>query len=140
HNPAIEETNLRQVRDGGKICRFDLADAARVRELLEESCFVAVIHLASRPGVRASPEPPELYIDTNIKGSFNLLEAARATGCGHFVFASTSSVYGVNKKVPFCEEGPILQTISPYAMTKMAGEQMCSNYSHLYGIKTVCLR
>jgi UDP-glucuronate 4-epimerase len=68
------------------------------------------------------------------------LEAARRTGCGHFVFASSSSVYGVNKKVPFAETDPILQTISPYAMTKMAGEQMCSNYSHLYGIKAVCLR
>jgi len=90
--------------------------------------------------VRPSIEKPELYIDTNIKGTFNLLEAAKATGCRHLVFASSSSVYGVNKKVPFAEADPILQTISPYAMTKMAGEQMCSNYSHLFGIKTVCLR
>jgi UDP-glucuronate 4-epimerase len=90
--------------------------------------------------VRPSIEQPELYIDTNIKGTFHLLENARRTGCGHFVFASSSSVYGVNKKVPFSEEDPILQTISPYAMTKMAGEQMCSNYSHLHGLRTVCLR
>jgi UDP-glucuronate 4-epimerase len=111
-----------------------------VGEVFEKGRFDAVVHLAARAGVRPSIEQPELYIDTNIKGTFNLLEAARRTGVKQFVFASSSSVYGVNKKVPFSEADPILQTISPYAMTKMAGEQMCSNYSHLYGIKTVCLR
>ena len=102
--------------------------------------YDAVIHLAARAGVRPSIEAPELYIDTNIKGTFHLLEACKRHGVKRFVFASSSSVYGVNKKVPFAETDAILQTISPYAMTKMAGEQMCSNYSALYGIRTVCLR
>lgn len=140
YNPAIKRANLRAFADRVTVHEGELTDAAFIHRIFEEGRFDAVIHLAARAGVRPSIEQPELYIDTNIKGTFNLLEAARRTGCLHFVFASSSSVYGVNKKVPFSEEDPILQTISPYAMTKMAGEQMCSNYSHLYGIKTVCLR
>lgn len=140
YNPAIKRANVKSFEDRTTLQEGDLTDAAFVRRVFEQGQFDAVIHLAARAGVRPSIEQPELYIDTNIKGTFNLLESARQTGCRHFVFASSSSVYGVNKKVPFSEEDPILQTISPYAMTKMAGEQMCSNYSHLYGIKTVCLR
>lgn len=140
YNPAIKRRNLEPVADRVILREGDSSDAAFVREVFDAGRFDAVIHLAARAGVRPSIAEPELYIDTNIKGTFHLLENARRTGCGHFVFASSSSVYGVNKKVPFSEEDPILQTISPYAMTKMAGEQMCSNYSHLHGIKTVCLR
>jgi UDP-glucuronate 4-epimerase len=140
YNPAIKRANLESVNGKIFIRDGDLTDAGFVKRVFEERNFDAVIHLAARAGVRPSIEHPELYIDTNIKGTFHLLEAARRTGCKHFVFASSSSVYGVNKKIPFNENDPILQTISPYAMTKMAGEQMCSNYSHLYGIKTVCLR
>lgn len=140
YNPAIKRANVRAFGGQVNVCEGELTDAPLIHRLFEEGQFDAVIHLAARAGVRPSIEQPELYIDTNIKGTFNLLEAARRTGCKHFVFASSSSVYGVNKKVPFSEEDPILQTISPYAMTKMAGEQMCSNYSHLYGIKTVSLR
>lgn len=140
YNPAIKRANVSAFADRVTIHEGALTDAAFVKKVFAEGQFDAVIHLAARAGVRPSIEKPELYIDTNIKGTFNLLEAAKATGCGHFVFASSSSVYGVNKKVPFAEADPILQTISPYAMTKMAGEQMCSNYSHLFGLKTVCLR
>jgi UDP-glucuronate 4-epimerase len=140
YNPAIKRANVRGFSEQVTCYEGDLTDAAFIQQVFEKGKFDAVIHLAARAGVRPSIEQPELYIDTNIKGTFHLLEAARRTGCGHFVFASSSSVYGVNKKVPFAEEDPILQTISPYAMTKMAGEQMCSNYSHLYGIKTVSLR
>jgi UDP-glucuronate 4-epimerase len=140
YNPAIKRANVEALRGRAAVAEGDLTDAPFINRLFDENRFDAVIHLAARAGVRPSIEQPELYLDTNIKGTFHLLEAARRTGCGHFVFASSSSVYGVNKKVPFAESDPILQTISPYAMTKMAGEQMCSNYSHLYGIKTVCLR
>jgi UDP-glucuronate 4-epimerase len=140
YNPAIKRANLAGLAQGVQVREGELTDAAFVHRIFEEGRFDAVIHLAARAGVRPSIADPELYMDTNIKGTFHLLEAARRTGCGHFVFASSSSVYGVNKKVPFSEEDPILQTISPYAMTKMAGEQMCSNYSHLHGIRTVCLR
>ncbi|MES2735935.1 MAG: GDP-mannose 4,6-dehydratase [Verrucomicrobiota bacterium] len=140
YNPAIKRSNVRAFAGKVTVHEGELTDAPFIQRVFEQGKFDAIIHLAARAGVRPSIEQPELYIDTNIKGTFNLLEAARRTGCQHFVFASSSSVYGVNKKVPFSEEDPILQTISPYAMTKMAGEQMCSNYSHLYGIKTVCLR
>ncbi|MBV6497828.1 MAG: UDP-glucose 4-epimerase [Prosthecobacter sp.] len=140
YNPAIKRANVAALAGRAEVIEGELTDTALVGKSFEEGRFDAVIHLAARAGVRPSIAQPELYIDTNIKGTFNLLEAARRTGCGHFVFASSSSVYGVNKKVPFSEEDPILQTISPYAMTKMAGEQMCSNYSHLYGIRTISLR
>lgn len=140
YNPAIKRANVSAFAERATVCEGDLTDATLIHELFAKSSFDAVVHLAARAGVRPSIEQPELYMDTNIKGTFHLLEAARRTGCRHFVFASSSSVYGVNKKVPFSEDDPILQTISPYAMTKMAGEQMCSNYSHLYDIKTVCLR
>lgn len=140
YNPGIKRANAAAFQGKVRIHEGELTDAAFINRIFQEGRFDAVIHLAARAGVRPSIAQPELYIDTNIKGTFHLLEAARQTGCGHFVFASSSSVYGVNEKVPFSEEDPILQTISPYAMTKMAGEQMCSNYSHLYGIKTVSLR
>ncbi|MDH4453149.1 MAG: SDR family NAD(P)-dependent oxidoreductase [Verrucomicrobiota bacterium] len=140
YNPAIKRENLKALGPKIHFREGDITHPAFLAEVFDEGRFDAVIHLAARAGVRPSIEQPELYIDTNIKGTFHLLEAARRTGVKQFVSASSSSVYGVNKKVPFAETDPILQTISPYAMTKMAGEQMCSNYSHLYGIKTVSLR
>jgi UDP-glucuronate 4-epimerase len=138
--PEIKRQNLAAVRDRVTLIEGDLRDPAVVEQTFATGAYDAVIHLAARAGVRPSIEQPELYIDTNIKGTFYLLEACKRHGVKKFVFASSSSVYGVNKKVPFAEEDPILQTISPYAMTKMAGEQMCSNYSALEGIRCVCLR
>lgn len=138
--PDIKRQNLAAVRDRVTLIEGDLRDPAIVEQTFASGGYDAVIHLAARAGVRPSIEQPELYIDTNIKGTFYLLEACKRHGVKKFVFASSSSVYGVNKKVPFAEEDPILQTISPYAMTKMAGEQMCSNYSALEGIRCVCLR
>ncbi|WP_009958791.1 SDR family NAD(P)-dependent oxidoreductase [Verrucomicrobium spinosum] len=138
--PDIKRHNISAVQDRITLVEGDLRDPEVVERAFAEGKYDAVIHLAARAGVRPSIEQPELYIDTNIKGTFYLLEACKRHGVKKFVFASSSSVYGVNKKVPFAEEDPILQTISPYAMTKMAGEQMCSNYSTLYGIRCVCLR
>ncbi len=79
-------------------------------------------------------------MDTNITGTLNLLEAARLGGVGRFIFASSSSVYGLAQTMPFREDMPLLETISPYAATKLAGEQLCANYAHLYGIRVACLR
>jgi UDP-glucuronate 4-epimerase len=140
YNPAIKRANLRNFADKVQIVEGDLREASFVEQALADIRPDAIIHLAARAGVRPSIEQPELYIDTNIKGTFYLLEACKKLGIKRFVFASSSSVYGVNKKIPFAEEDPILQTISPYAMTKMAGEQICSNYAQLYGIRCVCLR
>jgi UDP-glucuronate 4-epimerase len=99
-----------------------------------------IVHLAARAGVRPSLSEPELYAETNINGTLNLLELARENNIRQFVFGSSSSVYGINAKVPFSEDDPIRQPISPYAATKGAGELLCHTYSHLYGIRCVCLR
>ena len=97
-------------------------------------------HLAARAGVRPSISDPKLYFTTNIDGTFNLLDACRHHDVKRFIFASSSSVYGINEKVPFSETDRIERTISPYAATKIAGEQICSNYSYLFGIHCACLR
>jgi UDP-glucuronate 4-epimerase len=99
-----------------------------------------IVHLAARAGVRPSIQSPQLYYDTNVIGTLHLLEAARATGVQRFIFASSSSVYGASKKVPFSEDQRLTQTLSPYAATKMAGEFLCSTYSHLYQMRIVALR
>ncbi len=140
YNPAIKRANIRAIAADIQVYEDDIRDAAAVDRAVAEAKPDAIIHLAARAGVRPSIEAPELYIDTNIKGTFYLLEACKKHGVTNFVSASSSSVYGVNKKVPFCEDDPILQTISPYAMTKMATEQICSNYSQLCDIRTVSLR
>ena len=98
------------------------------------------MHLAARAGVRPSLSEPKLYAETNINGTLNLLELAREFAVEQFVFGSSSSVYGINSKVPFAEDDKISQPISPYAATKAAGELLCHTYSHLYPIRTVCLR
>jgi UDP-glucuronate 4-epimerase len=99
-----------------------------------------VIHLAAKAGVRPSIDKAVLYADVNVNGTVTLLEAARKSGIDKFVFGSSSSVYGNNKKVPFVEDDNVDFPISPYAATKKAGEPICHTYYHLYGIRTTCLR
>jgi UDP-glucuronate 4-epimerase len=140
YDPAIKRANVAAFGGAAKIVDGDLRDRALVDRVFDEGQFDLVIHLAARAGVRPSITDPELYLSTNINGTFYLLEAARRTKVPRFVFASSSSVYGINEKVPFAESDLIVNTISPYAMTKMAGEQLCSNYTNLYGMRTVCLR
>lgn len=140
YHPAIKRGNVEQFRRPVRVVEGDIRDAALVRRVMEEGQFSTVIHLAARAGVRPSISDPELYLDTNIKGTFHLLDAATRSGVERFIFASSSSVYGVNPKVPFSEEDALLATISPYAATKLAGEQLCSNATHLHGMRTVCLR
>jgi len=111
-----------------------------LRDVFKENRFDCIAHLAGRAGVRPSLLEPKLYAETNINGTLNLLELAREFGVKQFVFGSSSSVYGINAKVPFSEDDPIRQPISPYAATKAAGELLCHTYTHLYDIRTVCLR
>ena len=99
-----------------------------------------MIHLAARAGVRPSLENPLLYEHANVRGTITLLEACRRAGVRKFVFASSSSIYGVANRVPFSEEDQTNLPISPYAATKIAGEKLCYTWSHLYGIDVVCLR
>jgi UDP-glucuronate 4-epimerase len=140
YDPKLKQENLSGVLGDIEVFHADIRDAAGVDQILAKGKFDLIVHLAARAGVRPSIQQPKLYVDTNIGGTFNLLEAARHHGVSRFIFASSSSVYGLSKTVPFREDFPIVQTISPYASTKIACEQLCSSYSHLYDIRMVCLR
>ena len=140
YDPLIKRANIAPALKNIRLHEADIRDEAAVHRIVQEGCFDTIIHLAARAGVRPSIKEPKLYIDTNITGTFHLLEAAKESGVGRFIFASSSSVYGVIREVPFDEGMCINATISPYAATKMAGEQLCSNYSHLYGLRCICLR
>lgn len=140
YNPAIKEANLMGLKGKVEVVRGDISNDAVVVDTFTRHRFDGVFHLAARAGVRPSIANPRLYFNTNMDGTLNLLEACRHHGVKFFVFASSSSVYGVNTKVPFAETDLIARTISPYAATKLAGEQMCSNYAHLFGLRCMCLR
>lgn len=140
YDPRIKRENLRNVLSDIELHEDDIRDADAMHRIVGEGRFDSIIHLAARAGVRPSIQEPRLYIDTNIIGTFNLLEASRRAGMERFICASSSSVYGVLKSAPFHEELCLNETISPYASTKLSGEQLCSNYSHLYGMRTINLR
>ena len=140
YDPAIKRANVQEFENQAEIIEGDICDAEKMRRVATKDKFDAIIHIAARAGVRPSVENPLRYIETNVTGTFNMLEAARAGGVGQFLFASSSSVYGLARKVPFSEDTPLPQTLSPYAATKLAVEHLCGNYSHLYGLRVVCLR
>jgi UDP-glucuronate 4-epimerase len=118
----------------------DLTDRAALDELFGGVRFDQVIHLAARAGVRPSLQEPALYQRVNVEGTTNLLEAARSHGVRKVILASSSSVYGVNSKVPFAESDPIFSAISPYAASKLACEALGHVYHHVYGLDVVMLR
>ena len=140
--PEIKRSNLESARQNPdfEFLELDIRNADKLRELFDRESFDCIVHLAARAGVRPSLCYPKLYVETNIDGTLNLLELARDFEIRQFVFGSSSSVYGINAKVPFAEDDRIHQPISPYASTKAAGELLCHTYSHLFDIRTVCLR
>jgi UDP-glucuronate 4-epimerase len=140
YDPAIKRDNIKALRGRARIEEGDIRNAEAVLKIVKSCKPDAILHLAARAGVRPSIREPGLYIDTNIKGTFNLLEAARLAGVARFISASSSSVYGTLKTAPFREDMCLNQTISPYAATKLAAEQLCSNFSHLYGMRCISLR
>lgn len=140
YDPRIKRGNIAAIKNDIQVIEADIRDAVTVERTFAANSFDTVVHLAARAGVRPSISDPKLYFTTNIDGTFNLLDACRYHGVNHFVLASSSSVYGVNKKVPFAETDLIERTISPYAATKLACEQICSNYANLFGIRSTCLR
>jgi UDP-glucuronate 4-epimerase len=142
YDPAIKRENLRAGRSNPnfKLVEGDIRNQAALEQALGATAFDCIVHLAARAGVRPSLKEPRLYVETNINGTLNLLELARAHGVKRFVFGSSSSVYGLNAKVPFSESDPIFNPISPYAATKAAGELLCHSYAHLYDMRIVCLR
>ena len=143
YSPAIKQRNLRALQSLAKPLTFihgDLTDRAAVDEALGSAKFDQIIHLAARAGVRPSLQEPALYQRVNVEGTVNLLEAARLQGVSKVTIASSSSVYGVNAKVPFTESDPIFSAISPYAASKLAGEALGHTYHHVYGMDIVMLR
>ncbi len=140
YDPLIKRSNIDAFADHVQVHQIDLRDSHAVRDLFRREKFDAIAHLAARAGVRPSIAAPQLYYDTNVSGTLHLLEAARAIGVERFIFASSSSVYGLSNVVPFSEDLHLTQTISPYAATKIAGEFLCSTYSHLYKMRVIALR
>jgi UDP-glucuronate 4-epimerase len=140
YDPAIKLANIASATRDARVFRVDLRDNTAVRGLFRREKFDVIVHLAARAGVRPSIAQPRLYYDTNVGGTLHLLEAARSLGIERFILASSSSVYGISKIIPFSEDLPLTQTISPYAATKIAAESLCSTYSHLYGMRVMALR
>ena len=142
YDPAVKRANLASAarHEGFRLVEGDVADLDGLERAFADEKIDVIVHLAARAGVRPSLSEPQLYTETNINGTVNLLELARHSGIKQFVFGSSSSVYGINAKVPFSEDDPIRQPISPYAATKAAGELLCHTYSHLYGLRCICLR
>jgi UDP-glucuronate 4-epimerase len=142
YSPGIKRANLAAVLRVGPTVfhEADICDEDAVSAIAQRHEPEAIIHLAARAGVRPSLEQPLLYERANIRGTMVLLETARTLGIRKFLFASSSSIYGVANRVPFSEEDSANLPVSPYAATKLAGEKICFTYSHLYGISMVCLR
>jgi UDP-glucuronate 4-epimerase len=140
YDPQIKHANIVGFAKNVSICRVDVSNGDAVRALLHREKFDAIAHLAARAGVRPSIQHPGLYYDANVIGTLHLLDAARLSGVQRFIFASSSSVYGASKTVPFSEDQHLIQTLSPYGATKIAGEFLCSTYSHLYQMRVVALR
>jgi UDP-glucuronate 4-epimerase len=142
YSPLTKRRNIAHHRTNSnfKLVEANIADVGAMTELVANSNFDCIVHLAARAGVRPSLENPLAYQETNVRGTYVLLEAARKGGVQQFVFGSSSSVYGENSKVPFSEDDPLTGPISPYAATKIAGEAACYTYSHLYGMRVLCLR
>ena len=142
YEPFIKRANISEhLKDPRyNLVEADIRDAVALAQAFDKNAFDCIVHLAARAGVRPSLSEPQLYSETNINGTLNLLELARHHNVKQFVFGSSSSVYGINAHIPFSEDDPIRQPISPYAATKGAGELLCHTYSHLYGLRCICLR
>ena len=142
YSPQVKRANVSAFlkNPNFSLHEINICDASALQSVFRENNFDAIVHLAARAGVRPSLLEPKLYTNTNVGGTLNLLEAAREFGVKQFVFGSSSSVYGVNCKIPFSEDDKISRPISPYAATKAAGELLCHTYAHLYDIRAVCLR
>ncbi len=142
YDPALKRENLAPHRENPRfrLVEGDIRDRAGLDALFREERFEAVAHLAARVGVRPSIGQPRLYEEVNVRGTANLLEAAVAHGRPRFLFASSSSVYGLSTRIPFAEDDPIDRTISPYAATKRAAELGVADAHRAHGLTAVCLR
>lgn len=141
YSPAIKRRNIAAHlgHERYRLVEADIRDFGALEQQLE-GAYDVIVHLAAKAGVRPSIRDPVAYQEVNVRGTQNLLELARRWGVRQFVFASSSSVYGVNPDVPWREDTPVLLPISPYAATKVSGELLGHVYSHLYGIRFLALR
>lgn len=142
YDVALKEARLARLRAHKNFTfdKLDIADRAAVPKLFAATKFDAVMHLAAQAGVRYSIENPHAYVDANLVGFVNILEGARHSNVGHLVFASSSSVYGANTKLPFSEHDNVDHPVSLYAATKKANELMAHSYAHLFGLACTGLR
>jgi len=142
YSPEMKRRNLSAHATNSRFHLYeaDILDKSSLSRVFSENKIDVIVHLAALAGVRPSLLDPNAYTKVNVEGTLNMLEMAKEFGIRQFVFGSSSSVYGVNCKVPFSEDDKISCPISPYAATKAAGELICHTYSHLYGIRVVCLR
>lgn len=142
YNPEIKRRNIQETIGEAQfeLIEGDIRDTQVIARIFRGRTFDVVIHLAARAGVRPSIDYPKLYEEVNCQGTINLLDACREFEIKNFVFASSSSVYGGNSKVPFSEEDRVDTPISPYGATKRAGELFCHSYHRLFDINITCLR
>ncbi|MDB5611801.1 MAG: UDP-glucuronate 5-epimerase [Bradyrhizobium sp.] len=142
YDPALKQARLNILRENSRFgfVRIDLADRSAMASLFAKHRFANVIHLAAQAGVRHSVDHPHAYVDANLEGFANVLEGCRHNECRHLVYASSSSVYGANTKVPFSVEDKTDCPVSFYAATKKANELMAHSYSHLYRLPVTGLR
>ena len=142
YDPGIKRRNVESFagRNGAELVEGDILDAGLLERLFSQHRFDAVVHLAARAGVRPSLQQPKLYERVNVQGTIEILEQAQKHGVKKIVVASSSSVYGNNKKVPFSESDSVDHPISPYAATKKACELISYTYHHLYDLDITCLR
>ncbi len=142
YDVSLKEARLARIRQYGPFTfqKLDVADRGAIARLFSEQTFEAVMHLAAQAGVRYSIENPYPYVEANLVGFLNVLEGARHAKVGHLVFASSSSVYGANTRLPFSERDNVDHPISLYAATKKANELMAHSYAHLYGLPCTGLR
>ena len=142
YDPALKEARLARLmpQDGFSFVRASLEDRAALEAAFDDFRPQRVVNLAAQAGVRYSLENPHAYIESNIVGFLNILEACRHCGIEHLVYASSSSVYGANRKLPFAVEDSVDHPVSLYAASKKANELMAHTYSHLFGLPTTGLR
>jgi len=143
YDPAIKQSTLRELQSRAQSFSFvhaDITNRGEVDEIFGSMAFDQIIHLAARAGVRPSLENPALYQRVNVEGTVNVLESARERGVKKIIIASSSSVYGVNSKVPFSETDPIFSAISPYAASKLGCEALGHVYHHVHGMDVCMLR
>jgi UDP-glucuronate 4-epimerase len=140
YDVSLKRDRLAQIQGEFEFVEGDVADEKTVRELFEKHRFSRVIHLAAQAGVRHSIDNPGIYVQSNVVGFLNVLEACRAVKAGHLVYASSSSVYGLNETMPFSEHAGTDHPVSLYGATKKANEAMAHSYSHLFGLPTTGLR